>query len=79
LPIEFGDQRLTRALVLWHYEDDRHPDRFYQMQPKMTVFGFGRQGTNKFLDSVPQRVSIGFVEAVTRDKITGELEATWSR
>jgi hypothetical protein len=77
--IAFGDQRLTRALVLWHHEDDRHPDRFYQMQQKMTVFGFGREGTNKFLDSVPQRVSIGFVETPSRDRITRELEATWSR
>jgi hypothetical protein len=28
----------------------------------MTVFGFGREGLKKFLDSVPQSVSIGFLE-----------------
>ena len=29
--------------------DDAHPDRFYQMDKQMRVFGFGRQGLNKFL------------------------------
>ena len=28
----------------------------------MTVFGFGRKGIEKYLDSVPQRFSIGFLE-----------------
>jgi hypothetical protein len=60
--IAFGDPRVARAVFLVHHEDDAHPDRFYQMQRKMTVFGFGRKGIDKFLDSVPQRFSIGFVE-----------------
>jgi hypothetical protein len=75
--IAFGDQRLSRALVLWHHEDDNHPDRFYQMQKKMTVFGFGRRGTNKFIDRVPQRFSIGFVEEGTHAGISRELEKVW--
>jgi hypothetical protein len=75
--IAFGDQRLARSLVLWHHEDDNHPDRFYQMQGKMTVFGFGRQGTSKFLDKVPQSVSIGFVERGTQAEISRELNITW--
>jgi hypothetical protein len=75
----FGDQRLGRALVLWHHEDDDHPDRFYQMQGKMTVFGFGRQSANKFLDKVPQSVSIGPVERGTHAEIGREIAATWER
>ena len=50
-------------LVLSHVEDDEYPDRYYPMQKKMTVFGFGRQGMKKFLDSVPQSFSIGLVES----------------
>jgi hypothetical protein len=76
--IAFGDRRLTRALVLWHHEDDDHPDRFYQMQRKMTVFGFGRQGGSKFLSTVPQNVSIGFVERTTHAEISRELITTWN-
>ncbi len=61
--IAFGDQNRNRSLMLLHHEDDAHPDRFYQMQEKMTVFGFGRKGIDKFLDSVPQSISIGLVES----------------
>jgi hypothetical protein len=75
--IAFGDAQLARALVLWHHEDDDRPDCFYQMQNKMTVFGFGRQGSSKFLDSVPQRFSIGFVENGTHDVISRELLSSW--
>lgn len=59
----FGDQASPRMLVVSHHEDDSHSDRFYQMQKKMTVFGFGRDGMKKFLGSVPQSFSIGFVES----------------
>jgi hypothetical protein len=75
--IAFGDPRLTRALVLWHHEDDEHTDRFYQMQNKMTVFGFGRQGGNKFLDHVPQRFSIGFFEDGSHAAVSRGLISTW--
>lgn len=56
--IAFGDDDSSQVLVLSHLEDDKHPDRFYQMQKKMTVFGFGRSGMTKYLDSVPQSFSI---------------------
>lgn len=75
--IAFGDLRLARALVLWHHTDDDHPDRFYQMQNKMTVFGFGRQGISKFLDSVPQSFSIGLIEHTAHAQISRQLSSTW--
>jgi len=61
--IAFGDPKLKRSLYLYHHEDDAHPDRFYEMEKKMTVFGFGRKGIDKYLDSVPQSVSIGLLES----------------
>ena len=61
--IAFGDRKCDRALFLFHHQDDSHPDRFYPMQRNMTVFGFGRAGVEKYLDTVPQSVSIGFVES----------------
>jgi putative heme-binding domain-containing protein len=66
--IAFGDQQSPRMLVLSHAEDDDHPDRFYQMQKMMTVFGFGRDGMKKFLNSVPQSFSIGFVESTVHEQ-----------
>ena len=60
--IAFGDDKVTQMLVLSHWQDDSHPDRFYQMQKKMTVFGFGRAGMKKYLKTVPQSFSIGLVD-----------------
>ncbi len=60
--IAFGDPHTPRMLYLFHHEDDSYPDRFYNMRDEMTVFGFGRKGIDKFLDT-PQSFSIGFVES----------------
>jgi hypothetical protein len=72
--IAFGDGKLGRVLVLFHHQDDNHPDRFYQMNHQMTVFGFGRQGLNKFLETVPQQFSIGFLETTNHAEISREVQ-----
>lgn len=72
--IAFGDKDLQRSLVLLHHRDDDAIDRFYQMQHKMTVFGFGRKGIEKFLDSVPRQFSIGFVESNTHSGISNAVD-----
>ena len=75
--IAFGDDRMDRVLMMLHHEDDQHDDSFYQMQQKMTVFGFGRSGLQKFLDAVPQRFSIGFIESSHHATIGRQLERDW--
>lgn len=72
--IVFGDRALDRVLFVVHHEDDEHPDRFYQMNQQMTVFGFGREGLEKFLDSVPQSFSIGLLETTDHGEISRALE-----
>lgn len=72
--IAFGDPKLRRVLFVLHHEDDAHPDRFYQMDRQMTVFGFGRQRLDKHLASVPQHFSIGFLETTIHAEIARELE-----
>ncbi len=67
--IAFGDANQQRAIVLFHHEDDEEFDRFYQMQEKMTVFGFGRNGMKKLINKVPQSFSIGFVESTSHKRI----------
>lgn len=71
--IAFGDKQLDRTLFLLHHQDDQYADRFYQMQRKMTVFGFGRQGADKWIDTVPQSFSIGFVETADHRSIAAEI------
>lgn len=72
--IAFGDAGLDRALFLLHHQDDSHIDRFYQMQKKMTVFGFGRKGLTKYLDAVPQNFSIGLVETDEHQGIAKKMK-----
>ena len=72
--IALGDKKMDRTIVLFHHEDDDKIDRFYQMQQKMTVFGFGRNGMDRLLNSVPQSFSIGFVESTEHGKIQEFIE-----
>ena len=72
--IAFGDQNLNRSLVLYHHEDDNFEDRFYQMEKKMSVFGFGRLGLEKYLANTPQSFSIGFVESTEHSAVSKAIE-----
>ncbi len=74
--IAFGDAdpQVERALLVVHHEDDEHPDRFYSMNREMTVFGFGRAGLTKFLDSTPQRFTIRLVETNDHDELSRVAE-----
>lgn len=71
----FGDAALDRVLFVRHHQDDEYPDRHYAMGGVMTVFGFGRQGIDKFIDRVPRSFSIGFVESVDPEKIASAVMA----
>jgi hypothetical protein len=72
--IVFGDRKLNRVIFLLHHEDDEFPDKFYQMNRQMTVFGFGRMGIEKYLASVPQRFSIGFLETTKPGEINQRMK-----
>lgn len=70
--IAFGDAASSRMLYLLNRSDDNHPDEFVS-RPYMTVFGFGRSGKGKFIDS-PQRFSLGFVETTSYSKIESKID-----
>ncbi len=72
--IAFGDEKLDRVLYLVHHEDDQYPDQFHPMERQITVFGFGREGTEKFLDRVPQWFTIGFLETTDAGQIADRIE-----
>ncbi|MDO8544728.1 MAG: hypothetical protein Q7S40_30160 [Opitutaceae bacterium] len=72
--IAFGDPKLKRVIFLLHHEDDQHPDRFYQMDRQMTVFGFGRMRGEKHLATVPRQFSIGFLETTAHAEIGRAME-----
>jgi hypothetical protein len=68
--IVFGDRDVKRVIFLLQHQDDSHPDRFYQMNKEMTVFGFGRLRGEKHLASVPRQFSIGFLETTDHAAIS---------
>jgi hypothetical protein len=72
--IVFGDPGIRRVLFLLNHEDDGHPDRFYQMERKMTVFGFGRMRGEKHLASVPRSFSIGLLETTDHAEIGRHMQ-----
>lgn len=67
--IAFGDPKVRRVIFLLNHEDDAGPDRFYQMEKAMTVFGFGRHRGEKHLATVPRSFSIGFLETTEHAEI----------
>ncbi len=78
--IAFGDAKLNRALFLLHHEDDTYADRFYQMEHKMTVFGFGRAGLTKFPWTTCRRSSRSdsWKQPITR-KSGARSSGSWTR
>jgi hypothetical protein len=71
----FGDRKVRRALFLVHHADDAHPDAYWPMQGNMTVFGFGRLKTNKFLDRTPTQFTVGLCEEAEFDRVKEVVES----
>ncbi len=69
----FGDKNSPRMLYMLHHENDEYPDT-YSSRPYMTVFGFGRNNKDKYLDT-PQTFSIGFAESSMYSEVEGTVKA----
>ena len=72
--IAFGDPTSPWCLVLYAHQDDPDPDHYYPMNDEMTVFGFGRAGLKKYLDTVPRSFTIGLVPGTTLRDIEAFVE-----
>ena len=67
--IYFGASNTERVLFLAHHESDQHIDSYWPMEGNMTVFGFGRNGLDKFMTKTPARFTIGFAESSDFDAV----------
>ncbi|MDH4143781.1 MAG: DUF1349 domain-containing protein [Acidimicrobiia bacterium] len=72
--VAFADPAVGRSLWLAQHQDDAIIDHYRPMQNVMTVFGFGRDGINRGLTAVPQRFSLGLVDAVDHATVTTAVE-----
>lgn len=60
--IYFGAANTPRVLYLLHHEADDLIDSFWPMEHNMTVFGFGRNNTEKYMTQTPAHFTIGFAD-----------------
>ena len=60
--IYFGASNVDRVLFLAHHEADQHIDSYWPMEGNMTVFGFGRNGLDKFMTQTPAQFTVGLAE-----------------
>ena len=61
--IYFGASNTERVLYLVHHEADQHMDSYWSMEQNMTVFGFGRNGLEKYMTETPSQFTVGFAES----------------
>lgn len=71
--IVFGDDASRYTIFLINHSDDDKVDKFFQMGKKMTVFGFGREDLNLYLNDAPRSISIGFLDTDDHKKISEHI------
>ena len=75
--IYFGASNTERVLYLVHHEADDHMDSYWSMEENMTVFGFGRNGLEKYMTETPSHFTIGFAENGEFDKAQNVIHAAF--
>jgi len=65
--VYFGDPDAQRSLFLASHEDDAIADSYRTLSSEMTVFGFGRSGNSRLLNSAPKTFSLGLIESIEFD------------
>jgi len=69
----FGRHGLKRMLFLSHHENDAELDYYYPLGSSMTVFGFGRYGSEMHLNTVPQHFTFGFLDDTLHSRIAPKI------
>jgi regulation of enolase protein 1 (concanavalin A-like superfamily) len=75
--VYFGDPALNRALYVVNHQQDTAVDSYYPMEGKMTVFGFGRDGINTYLNAVPATFTVGLVDDTAYATVAEKIDAAY--
>lgn len=77
--VYFGKTGLARVLYLVHHQADDRPDQFWQMEGRMTVFGFGREYRccTSYLEAVPATFTVGLLESSEFREVSWRIESAW--
>ena len=73
----FADPKVKRSLFLIHHEDDEGIDSYWPMNEEMTVFGFGRNGLNKFMRTLPAQFTIGLCDEISFVDVSKVIDSAY--
>lgn len=75
--VYFSDPTINRSLFFAHHEDDAIVDSYRPMDGLMTVFGFGRDGSSRFLSKVPSLFTFGLKDGVELTTIKSAINSAY--
>ncbi len=61
--VYFSDSQVGRSIFLAHHENDTAVDSYRQKNNKMTVFGFGRNGSQSLIQPQAHHFTIGLIDS----------------
>jgi hypothetical protein len=67
--LAFADPHVGRSLYIAHHKDDEAIDSYWPMNQEMTVFGFGRLGLDKYIQTVPAHFTLALIDSTDAEKI----------
>lgn len=63
-----SDPALERSIFLIHHQLDEYVDGYFLLD-SMTVFGFGRSGSSRFLNGLPRQFTFGLVDSTALNPV----------
>ena len=77
--VYFSDPALGRSLFAAHHEQDEIVDSYTPDElGQMTIFGFGRSGNSRFLQSAGPAMTIGLVDATEPAAVEAAIRAAYA-
>lgn len=74
--VYISDGTLDRSIYLVHHQEDDFIDGYVDMQT-MTVFGFGRQKSSRFLSGLNNSFTIGLVDFKDFDNVKNKIHSSY--
>jgi hypothetical protein len=73
----FSDPTSGRSLYFAHHQDDAIVDSYRPMNDEMTVFGFGRDLSSRFLSQTPSHFTMGFKDSVELAAMSNTINSAY--
>lgn len=80
--VYFGDPAADQALYFVNQQNDTAYDTYFKGsggsdENSMTIFGFGREGMNKYMSGTPAYFTVGLADVDTFAAVSNAIERTW--